>query len=187
MRLQPFCGVALALLLISLMSGLCYGQTENATISGRVTDSSGAIIPQADVKLQSADKGNTVETTTNGAGIYIFPTVHPGVYHITVRKDGFKTEDYVGLTANVQDHLEENFRLLPGAVSESITVTADTANINTQDGTVSTVVDRRFADNIPLNGRSFQTLITLTPGVVLTPADTDNQGQFSVNGQRADG
>jgi hypothetical protein len=176
---------AFGLGVILLASCRCAGQTESATISGRVTDSSGAVIAKATVDLQSADKGTTVQTTTNDAGIYVFPSVHPGVYHITVRKDGFKTEDYVGVTANVQDHLEQNFRLVPGAISESITVTADQLNVNTTDATVSTVVDRQFAENLPLNGRSFQSLIQLTPGVVLTANNGFDTGQFSVNGQRA--
>lgn len=177
--------VAFAVFLSVLVSCVCAAQTESATVSGRVTDASGAVITKATVDLQSADKGTTVQTTTNDAGIYVFPSVHPGVYHITVRKDGFKTEDYVGLTANVQDHLEQNFRLVPGAISESITVTADQLNVNTSDGTVSTVVDRQFAENLPMNGRSFQTLIQLTPGVVLTSSNNSDSGQFSVNGQRA--
>jgi hypothetical protein len=176
---------AFGLGVILLASCLCAAQTESATISGRVTDSSGAVIGKATVDLQSADKGAIVQTTTNGAGIYVFPSVHPGVYHITVRKDGFKTEDFVGVTANVQDHLEQNFRLVPGAISESITVTADQLNVNTTDATVSTVVDRQFADNLPLNGRSFQSLIQLTPGVVLTANNGIDTGQFSINGQRA--
>ena len=86
----------------------------------------------------------------------------------------------------MQDNLEQNFKLDVGSASETITVQANAVNVNTTDSTVSTVVDRTFADNIPLNGRSFQTLIMLTPGVVVTQTAFDDQGQFSVNGQRAD-
>jgi len=176
---------AFGLGVILLASCLCAAQTESAAISRRITDSSGAVIIKATVDLQSADKGTTVQTTTNDAGIYVFPSVHPGVYHITVRKDGFKTEDFVGLTANVQDHLEQNFRLVLGAISESITVTGDEAKVNTESAEVSTVVDRQFAENLPLNGRSFQSLIELTPGVVVVPSNMEDNGQFSINGQRA--
>lgn len=86
---------------------------------------------------------------------------------------------------NVQDALAINFTLPVGAVSETITVEGGAPLINTQDATVSTVVDRQFAENLPLNGRSFQTLIQLTPGVVLTATNVVDSGQFSVNGQRA--
>jgi len=102
-----------------------------------------------------------------------------------VHKPGFKQVDFLGLIVNVQDHIEQNFRLQVGSISESITVTADAYNVNTTDATVSTVVDRQFAENLPLNGRSFQSLIELTPGVVLAANNGLDTGQFSVNGQRA--
>jgi hypothetical protein len=73
-----------------------------------------------------------------------------------------------------------------GSASESITVEGGAPLVNTESGTVSTVIDRTFVENIPLNGRSFQALILLTPGVVLTATNYNDQGQFSVNGQRAD-
>ena len=90
-----------------------------------------------------------------------------------------------GVTVNVQDHLEQNFKLVVGSVSESITVDGGAPLVNTESATVSTVVDRNFAENLPMNGRSFQTLIQLTPGVVLTANNGLDTGQFSVNGQRA--
>src|SRR5262249_8115943 len=73
-----------------------------------------------------------------------------------------------------------------GAESETVTVEAGAPLVNTESGTVSTVVDHEFVENLPLNGRSFQALLMLTPGVVLTATAFDDQGQFSVNGQRAD-
>ena len=98
---------------------------------------------------------------------------------------GFKVVNVTGLIVNVQDHIEQNFRLQVGSVAESVTVTAGAPLVNTTDATVSTVVDRQFAENLPMNGRSFQTLIQLTPGVVLTANNGLDTGQFSVNGQRA--
>jgi hypothetical protein len=87
---------------------------------------------------------------------------------------------------NVQDVIEVDFELALGSLAETVTVEAGTPLLNTQSGTASTVVDRTFVANLPLNGRSFQTLIMLTPGVVVTPTVFNDQGQFSVNGQRAD-
>src|SRR6185436_6145553 len=87
---------------------------------------------------------------------------------------------------HVQDTLEINFELTLGSVSETVMVKAGAPLVNSESATVSTVIDRAFVENLPLNGRSFQTLITLTPGVVLTATRFDDQGQFSVNGQRAD-
>src|SRR5260370_28492549 len=160
------------------------GQTETATVSGLITDETGAVVPGAEVKLQSVDRGTVGTAITNDAGIYVFASVHPGQYQVTVHKPGFKQVDLLGIIVNVQDHIEQNFRLQLGSVAESVTVNAKDLHINTQDATVSTVVDRQFAANMPMNGRSFQTLIQLTPGVVLTPSNAFDSGQFSVNGQR---
>src|SRR5262249_30069884 len=79
-----------------------------------------------------------------------------------------------------------NFEMALGSASEIVTVEAGGLVINTTDAAVSTVVDRQFAENLPMNGRSFQTLIQLTPGVVVTATSPFNAGQFSVNVQRPD-
>jgi len=161
-------------------------QTEIATISGLISDSTGAVVAGAEVKLQSVDRGTTASVTTNNAGIYVFGSVHPGPYQITVQKPGFKQVDFLGLIVNVQDHIEQNFRLQVGSISESVTVTGNELNINTTDAAVSTVIDRNFVESLPLNGRSFNTLLQLTPGVVIAPSSYSTPGQFSIAGQRTD-
>src|SRR5262249_26992230 len=87
---------------------------------------------------------------------------------------------------HVQDALKIDFEMTLGETSETITVGAGAAEANTESAAVSTVIDRTFVENLPLNGRSFQSLILLTPGAVLTATRFDDQGQFSINGQRAD-
>lgn len=166
-------------------------QTELATVLGRVTDQSGAVLGGAEVEIRNIDTNLSVTTTTNGEGLYTIPSLHPGRYVISVHKIGFKTVSLTQLSLNVQDNVVRNFALQIGSVSESITVTAESEKINTIDGSVSTVVDRNFAENLPLNGRSFQDLISMTPGVVTQnpSASTGSQGQggdFSVNGQRTE-
>ena len=176
------CWLALMMLCFAVAA---MAQTETATISGLITDDTGAVVAGTEVKLQSVDRGTAQTATTNNAGIYVFASVHPGPYQLTVHKLGFRQVDFLGLIVNVQDHIEQNFHLQVGSLSESVTVEASAATINTQDATVSTVVDRQFAENLPMNGRSFQTLIQLTPGVVVVPTNIVDEGQFSVNGQRA--
>lgn len=166
-------------------SALCLAQSESATLSGRVSDSSGAAIIGADVVLTNTQTNVEQRTKTNGVGLYVFAEVHPGAYRVAAGAPGFRVLIKEGLTLHVQDELAENFSLTIGAISESMTVTADATPINTTDASVSTVVDRNFAENLPLNGRTFQSLILLTPGVVLTVSNTSDSGQFSVNGQRA--
>src|SRR5690348_11602740 len=84
-------------------------QTETATISGLVTDNTGAMVTGAEVKLHSMERGTTTTAPTNSAGIYIFASVHPGQYQVTVNKPGFKQVDLLGMIVNVQDHIEQNF------------------------------------------------------------------------------
>ncbi len=175
---------AVAFLSLNLVPS-AFGQSELATVFGRVTDPSGAVVPAAEVEIKNVETNVSVVRTTNSDGLYTIPSLHPGHYLISVRKPGFKTVTVTELTLNVQDNVVRNFQLQVGSISESITVTADAYNVNTTDATVSTVVDRQFAENIPLNGRSFQSLIELTPGVVLTANNGMDTGQFSVNGQRA--
>ena len=85
----------------------------------------------------------------------------------------------------MQDVITVNFQMRVGSVSESVTVESGAPLANTESSAVSTVVDRQFAENLQLNGRSFQTLIQLTPGVVVVPSNFEDNGQFSINGQRA--
>jgi len=173
---------------LAILASTCtvMGQTETATVLGQVTDSSGAVVVGAEAELKNVERGTITTGKTNDAGIYVFASVQPGQYQLTIRKVGFKQVDLLGVIVNVQDHIEQNFRLQPGSVSESVTVQGGAPLVDTEDATVSTVVDRQFVENLPLNGRSFQTLITLAPGIVLTPATYNQEGQFSVNGQRAD-
>ena len=160
-------------------------QTELAGVYGRVTDQSGAVIVDAEVEIKNVETNQSVTVKTNQDGLYTIPSLHPGHYLINVRKPGFKSVTVTELTLNVQDNVVRNFALQVGSIAETVTITADDLHINTTDATVSTVVDRQFAENLPLNGRSFQTLIQLTPGVVLTASSQQDSGQFSVNGQRA--
>jgi hypothetical protein len=177
--------VAGFLILLTATIPFGFGQTELATVFGRVTDQSGAVISGAEVEIRNVETNSASIATSNSDGLYSSPSLHPGRYVISVRKPGFRTVSATGLELNVQDNVVRNFTLQVGSASESVTVTADASKINTTDATVSTVVDRNFAENLPMNGRSFQTLIQLTPGVVLTPSTAADSGQFSVNGQRA--
>src|SRR6266478_2513367 len=183
-RLCLVCAVLSVFILTLFISSAC-AQTESGVLSGIVSDPHGAVVPDVGVVATRIENGITFRTTTNKAGIYVFASLSPGHYHLEVRKPGFKAVAIREIELNVQDKLERNFSLEIGSISESITVTADTYNVNTTDATVSTVVDRNFAENLPLNGRSFQTLIQLTPGLVIVPSNTADSGQFSVNGQRA--
>jgi len=181
---DAFLSIVILACLVIVLPNHALAQTESATLSGTIVDQSGALVPDVRVTVTSEDTGISVERMTNRAGVYSAPALKPGRYRMAVSKEGFKQVVLRDLVLNVQDVVSRNFSLQVGGTSETVQVQADAATINTTDATVSTVVDRNFAENLPMNGRSFQTLIQLTPGVVLTASTNTENGQFSVNGQR---
>jgi len=184
-RLGRPAAFVLALLSFSLPSPV-FAQSTNGSLSGRVTDPSKAVVVDAKVVAVRADTNVRYEAATNATGDYVLTNLPPAVYRIEVEKNGFRKVIKPDVIVYVQDALALDFELTLGSVSAAVTVEAGAPLVNTQSPTVSTVIDRTFVENLPLNGRSFQTLIMLTPGVVVTPATFADQGQFSVNGQRAD-
>ena len=176
-------------MLLVFLPVLCWAQTE-ATLSGRVSDPTGAAIVGAEVVLTNVDTNVEQRTRTNRDGLYVFPGVRPGKYRVVAGATGFKTLIKENLVLQIQDEIAENFSLTLGSVSETVTVSASDLHINTTDASVSTVVDQTFVKNTPLNGRSFQDLILLAPGVVTQSpqagANLGATGEFSVNGQRTE-
>ncbi len=168
--------------ILLLFGTVAVAQSDSATISGRITDQTGEEITDAKVAVTSIQTGVAVSTLTNEDGIYVVGDLHPGPYQMTVEKQGFRKIVLKDLIVNVQDALGRNFTMQLGIVSESITIEAGgEENLSVA---VNTIVDQRFVDNMPLNGRSFESLIELTPGVLVTPASESTPGMFSVAGQR---
>jgi outer membrane receptor protein involved in Fe transport len=175
--------VCLALGVIVCCASILQAQSTNASLTGRITDPTKAIIVGAKVVAINVGTNVRYEGEANRSGDYYVTNLPPGTYRIEVEKAGFKTDIKPNVVLHVQDTIEINFEMTLGSASESVTVTAGAPMVDTQSATVKTTVDRNFAENMPMNGRSFQTLITLTPGVVLTNGGAEG-GQFSVNGQR---
>jgi Carboxypeptidase regulatory-like domain/TonB-dependent Receptor Plug Domain len=184
-----FFGVVLLAACLAVPSS-AFAQTELAGVYGRVTDQSGAVVVGAEVEIKNVETSVSTTVKTNGDGLYTIPSLHPGHYLISVRKPGFKSVTVTELELNIQDNVVRNFALQVGSISETVTITSDQFHMNTTDASVSTVVDQSYIKNMPLNGRSFQDLILLTPGVVTkTPqvaSGSGGVGEFSVNGQRTE-
>jgi hypothetical protein len=165
-------------------------QSPNGVLDGLVVDSSNGAIVAADVIAVSDVTAVQYSTKTNGEGIYVLPNLPPGPYRLQVSKFGFKTIIKTDIVVHIQDSLALNFTLPVGATAEVVTVTGGAPLLNTENATVSTVVDRKYVDNMPLNGRSFQDLILLTPGIVTNSPQSGARGgdfgEFSVNGQRTE-
>ena len=160
-------------------------QSPDGNINGLISDPSSAAVVGAEIVAVNDVTGLQYTTRTNREGIYVLPNLPPGPYRIQVSKVGFKTIIKPDIVLNVQDAVSINFTLPVGATYEVMTVEGGAPLVNTENAAVSTVVDRQFAENLPMNGRSFQSLIELTPGVVLTASNPSDGGQFSINGQRA--
>lgn len=165
-------------------SWFAYGQSPTATLSGTVMDESGAVIPAVNLTLLNLSTALQRHATTDEAGTYIVPLLPPGRYNMTAQRDGFTTVEIRNVVLNTGDQLALRIKLKVGEIGESVIIVDDPSSIQ-QSAAVGTVVNRHFVENLPLNGRSFQSLFELTPGVVLTRASFNEQGQFSVNGQRA--
>ncbi len=160
-------------------------QSTNASLTGRITDPAKALVANARITAISQNTNVRYQTTTNEAGEYRLSNLPPDNYRLEVEKSDFKKLLKPNVILHVQDTVRIDFELTIGELSEVVSVEDGAPLLNTESATVSTVVDRSLVDKIPLNGRSFQTLIALTPGVVLTTTSQNDQGQFSVNGQRA--
>lgn len=162
---------------------LRYMQSPTATLSGTVVDENDALIPNVNIAVTNADTALQRKVVANAEGYFSVTLLPPGRYAVSALRQGFTTAEVQNLKLNVGDQLAIRIRLKAGSISESIIIEGAPA-IQTESAAVGTVVDRRFVENLPLNGRSFHALIELTPGTVLTKSTYAEQGQFSVNGQR---
>ena len=176
------CGVSL----------LAFADASSASLSITVADTSGAVIPEATATLRNSDTNQQQTSLSNKSGSASFPFLKPGHYVLTVSKDGFSDVTVDSILLNLGDEKHLQLVLKVGAASQSVTVDGSEQTVNTTNGAVGTVVDRQFVANMPLNGRSFQDLISMTPGVVTNSPQTYNNqgiglsGDFSINGQRTE-
>ena len=172
-----------AALLFALGSLPVAAQSSTATLSGTVEDEQGAVIPGAAITILNPSTALQRQATTNDEGSFTVTLLQPGTYTVTVRREGFAPIEVKNVVLNVGDQKALKIELKAGDVTAEVQVTTDAPLIDTSTA-VATVVDRQFVGNLPLNGRSFQSLILLTPGVVQTASDSNHPGEFSVNGQR---
>src|ERR1700730_11366052 len=167
-----------------LFSCLCvFAQAQTAELSGIVKDSSLAALPDATITATNQNTGVVRTTHSNHLGYYNISFLPPGSYSIRSQATGFQTIERSGTTLNVAERGRLDFVLPVATRKDVVTIQGDALDINRESAAVGTTVDQQFVAGLPLKGRTFQSLIALTPGVVLTRGD----GQFSVNGQRDDG
>ena len=180
--------LCLVILLLMGFANHSFAQDVTARIDGQVLDPNGAVVPNATVTLTNTKTGEVRTVTSDDSGNYTLAQIQPGIYDLSVRSQGFKEALSKALEINVNDRKTINILLETGAVTESVTVTAEAPLIQTAP-TVGDVVENRRVVELPLNNRNFMQLLTLVPGVTSSGASEIGIGltnvvDFSVNGTR---
>ena len=189
--LKSICRTAMILTLCALP---VFGQT--ATITGTVTDASGAVVSGVSIDVINTDTSATRNVRSDGSGNYIAPALPVGRYRVEATAQGFQKDVAVGLTLNVNETVRVNLQLRPGAVNQSIEVTGAATIVQSETSTVGDVIDTQKVESLPLNGRRFESLSLLVPGVSSTNPSpggggalsiSSGGGRFSSNNFRLDG
>jgi hypothetical protein len=163
-------------------------QFESATLTGTVTDPANAAVPAAVVKLVNESTNLEASTTTNAEGRYFFPTLRPGAYRLTASAPGFKAFVSSGLVLQVNQAARLDVQLSVGQVTEQVLVTAAAPALETESSSRGAVIDQTKIGELPLNGRDYNQLALLSPGVLAPTPRLQSigfRGAFNVNGNRA--
>jgi hypothetical protein len=174
---------------VLLCSSAVTAQTFRGTILGTVTDSTGASIAGAAVAVKNVNTGLSRAVTTSDDGTYSVPELPIGTYSVTVEKAGFKQGVVTGIQVEVSSARRADVALQPGEVSQKIEVTGDQLpQVESTSNVLGGIIESKIVTNLPVNGRDYQKLIFLVPGVAGSPDQiTDSPGSFgvfSVNGAR---
>lgn len=168
---------------------------QNAEITGRVTDQTGAAVPGAAITVINVANSQTRATVSNEQGYYVLPLLQPGTYNIKLEKTGFKVLSQSGLKLDVAQTARMDFSLELGQVTESVNVEATAPLLEAERGAVGQVIGNQKIVDLPLNGRNFTQLATLVPGAITqatsgfmnTPNITVNGGRLSTMVYMVDG
>lgn len=141
-------------------------QYTTASLGGTVVDPTGAVVPEANVTVRNTETGLTVTTASQANGAYLFSRLPVGTYELTVEKPGFRTYVQAGITLTVNQVATQNVTMAVGEVTERVTVEAEAPLITTRTATAGQLIDQRRIVDLPLNGRSAQTLLYLSAGTL---------------------
>src|SRR6516165_10986344 len=185
--------ISVYLTVLLMLSGRLFAQAgATGTILGTVTDSTGAIVPNVKVTVTNTATKVVFQTITNSSGDYNAPSLNPGTYTVSAEANGFQKTVVSSFTLTVNQHARVDLSLKPGAVSETITTTAQAVALDTDTAELSNLVSQEQVEKLPLNGRNFMQLLLVGAGAVTVGGEqgTMRQGQgnaISVNGGRPEG
>jgi hypothetical protein len=176
----------------AVMPNLLFGQAATAALSGRVTDASNAAVPNATLTIRNTATSATQTATTDEQGRYALLDLPIGLYDLTVSKAGFQNTARTGLTLTVGSAPVLDFQLTVGQASETVSVNAEAIQVETTTAAVSSLVNQTQMRELPLNGRDWEQLILLAPGVLSYPqggssALTSVANAYSISGTRPEG
>ena len=174
------------ILLAALAPATAHAQVDTGSIVGNVHDKSGAVVPGANVSVRESATNTLTQLVTDPGGHYVATPLRIGVYAVSVELAGFKKQTREGIVLRVQDRLRIDFELEPGAVAESVVVTGEAPLVQSETSSLGQVVDARQIVGLPLNGRNYIDLATLTTGVIRTVEGSNGNvnATFVVNGTR---
>jgi len=165
--LKRFCFLALqAGIVVLLILGSAHAQTTAGLISGTITDQSSAVVPEAQIELTNQATGVQRKAITDSNGHYTVPELQPGIYDVSVSKEGFARATQANVPLEVNQSLALNFKMSVSSTSQTVEVNADVTSINTTSATQAEVIGHTAIVELPLNGRQFNQLTLLTPGAV---------------------
>src|SRR5581483_5155678 len=173
----------LSLLVLVALCAVAIAQTGTSNISGTIKDTNGAVVPGATVTAKNDATGVKSTQTTTDSGLYSFSSLPVGMYTITIEKQGFKTLQRTNNALQVGEPLVVDGALEIGQVSETVTVTGGSEQLQTANATIGNVVEQKAIEALPLNGRNPLTLLLLEPGVVQRSFGGAGSG-VHVNGAR---
>ena len=153
-----------AVCILCVLSGVVSAQTAGS-ITGEVTDATGATVPDAAVTVISTQTNAARESVTNASGLYTVPELAPGIYSVRIAKQGFDTITKTNIEIQVQQTVRVDFTLNIGQATQTVEVSGNAAQLNTDNATVGTVIEEARITELPLNGRSFFSLVALSPNV----------------------
>ncbi len=174
-------GRALSIASLAAVLSVSYlnAQQSSGAFNGTITDSTGALLPNAEVSITNADTTIVRTVETNASGIYQISNVLPGTYAVTIQKPGFQTIKQTGTILGVNQTLTGNFQLSIGNASTDVTVQANAAQLEASTAEIGTVIDKQVVADLPLNGREFSQLLMLTPGASRANTAQSSGGGFS--------
>ncbi len=166
---RVLCVSAFVLLFASGFAVPAAAQSNDGRFLGTVTDSQGKVVVGAKIAITNTGTGTTRNLESNGAGDYAAPALQPGLYTVMAEARGFKKVEHSNIRLEVGNDARIDFQLVPGALDETIQVTAEAPLITTTNDTIGGSLSNKEINDLPLNGRDYQNLVVLRPGVVRFP------------------